>query len=74
LYDVTVSPYTAGISKVKDEELNNPYRVANTLVEAQNFARISVSGKKNERILQVQYLGLKGEKVGEWQVTEKELK
>lgn len=74
LYDITVSPYTAGISKVKDEELNNPYRVANTLVEAQNFARIRVSGKKNERILQVQYLGLKGEKVGEWQVSETELK
>jgi len=74
LYDVTISPYTAGISKVRDEELTNPYRVSNTLVEVQNFARINVSGKKNERTLQVEYLGLKGEKMGEWQVTEKELK
>jgi hypothetical protein len=43
-------------------------------VEVQNFARFHVSGKKNERMLQVEYLGLTGEKVGAWQVSEKELK
>jgi alkaline phosphatase D len=74
LYDVTNSPYTSGVSKVKGEELNNAARVPGTLVEAQNFSRITVSGKKNERVMQVEFLGLKGEKLGEWRVNESELK
>lgn len=74
LYDITISPYTAGVSKVRDEEEKNPARMPNTLVEAQNFGKISVSGKKNERQLTVSFLGIKGEKLGEWAVTEKELK
>jgi alkaline phosphatase D len=43
LYDITVSPYTSGVSKVNGVELNNPYREPNTLIEAQNFAKISFS-------------------------------
>lgn len=74
LYDVTISPYTAGVSKVKDEEERSPYRMPNTLVEAQNFGKISITGKKNERKLTVSFIGLKGDKLGEWSVFEKELK
>ncbi|MDB5201617.1 MAG: hypothetical protein JWQ27_1026 [Ferruginibacter sp.] len=74
MFDVTASPYTAGVSKVTGAEKNNPYRVANTLVEAQNFAKVSVSGKRNERNLKVEFIGLKGEKLGEWTVSENELK
>jgi len=74
LYDVTNSPYTSGVAKVRGEELNNPARVPGTLVEAQNFSKVTVSGKKNERILTVAFLGLKGEKLGEWSVNENELK
>lgn len=73
LYDITVSPYTSGISKVRGIELNNPARISGTLVEEQNFGRISISGKKNERILKVEFLGLKGDKLAEWSVSEKEL-
>lgn len=72
LYDVTNSPYTSGVSKVKGEELNNAARVPGTLVEAQNFSKITVSGKKNERILKVEFLGIGGKKLGEWSVNEKE--
>jgi alkaline phosphatase D len=73
LYDITISPYTAGVSKVKGEEEKSPYRMPNTLVEAQNFGKISVSGKRNERKLTVSFIGLKGDKLGEWSVSEKEL-
>ncbi len=74
LYDVTISPYTAGVSKVSGAEISNPLRQPNTLVEAQNFGKISVSGQKNERLLKIEFIGLKGELMGNWQVSEKELK
>jgi alkaline phosphatase D len=74
LYDVTNSPYTSGIGKVRGDELNNPARIPGTLVEAQNFTKVTISGKKNERLMKVEFLGIKGEKLGEWNVNEKELK
>lgn len=74
LYDITVSPYTSGISKVSGEELNNPFRELGTLVEAQNFAKFSFSGPKKERVLRVEFIGIKGEKLGEWSVSEKALR
>ena len=74
LYDITVSPYTSGVSKATGVEANNPYREANTLVEAQNFAKFSFSGKKNERIMKVEFIGLKGEKLGEWSVNQNAIK
>ncbi len=74
LYDVTISPYTAGISKPSGDEKNNPYRVAGTLVEEQNFGKISVSGAKDNRILKVDFLGIKGEQLGTWSVNSNELK
>ena len=73
LYDVTISPYTAGVSKPSGEEKNNPYRVAGTLVEAQNFGKITVSGDKNNRQLKVDFLGIKGEQLGTWMVKANEL-
>jgi alkaline phosphatase D len=73
LYDVTVSPYTSGIGKVRGAEITNPSRVPGTLVEEQNFARITVTGKRNERNLQVEFIGLKGNVIGKWSVGEKEI-
>lgn len=74
LYDITISPYTSGVSKVRGEEFKSPYRIDNTLVEAQNFGKISFSGKKNERVMKVEFIGTKGEKLAEWNLSEKELK
>jgi alkaline phosphatase D len=62
------------VAKVKGEELNNPLRIPGTLVEAQNFTKVTVSGKKNERAMTVEFLGVKGEKLGEWSIKESELK
>jgi len=74
LYDITSSPLTSGTGFVSGKEKENPARVSNTLVEAQNYTRISVSGKTGERKLTVEFLGIKGEKLTEWSINEKDLK
>jgi alkaline phosphatase D len=43
------------------------------LVEEQNFGKVTVSGKKNERILKVEFIGLKGNTLAEWSVKENEI-
>ncbi len=73
LYDVTTSSFTAGLVKVRGAELNNPQRIAGTLVQEHNFAKVTVNGKKNERMLKLEFIGIKGDKLGEWSVSEKEL-
>ena len=74
LYDVTISSYTAGISKASGIEKNNIYRVNNTLVEENNFGKISVSGTKENRIMTVDFLGVKGQKLATWSVNSSSLK
>ena len=74
LYDITISPFTAGISKAEGIERNSAFRVPGTLVEEQNFANISVSGKKNDRTVKVEFIGLKGKKLAEWMINEQQLK
>jgi alkaline phosphatase D len=74
LYDITSSPLTSGVSKVQGQELTNAARVTGTLVEALNYTRISISGKGRERVLKAEFLGVKGEKLAEWSVSENELR
>ena len=73
LYDITVSPFTSGVAKVKGVEINNPFRVPGSLVEKRNYAKIGVEGKKNERILKVQINGTKGEDLYNWSISENQL-
>jgi alkaline phosphatase D len=73
LYDITVSPLTSGTHKFGGPEKNNPYRVLG-IDEKQNYGKFSVTGKKNERKLTVEFLGIKGEKLGERSIMESELK
>ena len=73
LYDITSSPLTSGISKVRGDEINNPFRIPGTLVEEQNFSKITITGKKGERKLTVEFIGLKGDKLSSWSIGEKEL-
>lgn len=72
LYDITVSPLTSGTHQFGDAEKNNPYRVFG-LAEKQNYGKFSFSGPRGNRKLTVEFLGIKGEKLGEWSVNEKEL-
>ncbi len=74
LYDITVSPLTAGVGRVRGNELNNPQRVEGKLVEAHNFGKISVTGKKDERELLIDFMGTYGAKLGRWSISEKQLK
>ena len=73
LYDITVSPFTSGVAKVRGTEINNPARVPGSLVEKRNYARISVRGKKNERTCMVQFVGEDGKTLYNWSVTEQQL-
>ena len=73
LYDITVSPLTSGTHSFGGSEKNNPYRILG-IDQKQNYGRFSFSGIRGSRKLTVEFLGLKGEKLGEWSTTEKELK
>ena len=73
LFDITVSPLTSGTNAFKGAEKNNPYRVIG-IDQKQNYGRFSFSGPKGERKLSVEFLGVKGEKLGEWSVSENTLK
>ena len=74
LYDITSSPLTSGVGKVAGKEKDNAARVPGTLVEQQNYTRISITGKRDARKLLIEFLGLKGEKLASWSIDEKELK
>jgi alkaline phosphatase D len=74
LYDITISPLTSGVGKVSGKELDNPFRVANTLIEAQNFGKISFFGSKGNRTMKVDFIGKNGEQLGNWIVEENKLK
>jgi alkaline phosphatase D len=73
LYDITVSPFTSGVAKVKGVEINNPSRVPGSLVELRNYARIGVEGKPHERVLRVQFDGADGRTLYNWTISEKQL-
>jgi alkaline phosphatase D len=73
LYDVTVSPLTSGMYPFGGAEKDNPYRVLGIDLK-QNYGKFSFSGTRGSRRLMVEFFGIKGEKLGEWSVTEKELK
>jgi alkaline phosphatase D len=74
IYDITSSPLTAGVSAVSGPEKENPERMQGTLVEAQNYSRFTIMGKPKERNLKVEFVGLKGEKLGEWSISENDLR
>ena len=73
LYDVTVSALTSSGYPFSAAEKNNPYRVIG-FDQKQNYGKFSFSGKLGERKMTVQYFGVKGENLGEWSISEKELK
>ena len=74
LYDITSSSLTAGVSKVAGKEKDNPARAANTLVEVNNYSRISITGKRQERKFTVEFINTQGQKQGEWSINETDLR
>lgn len=73
LFDITSSPLTSGTHEFGASEKNNPFRVLG-IDQKQNYARISVSGAPRSRVLKVEYLGIKGEVLGQWSVAESDLR
>ncbi len=73
LYDITVSPLTSGTHSFGGTEKNNPYRVLG-IDEKQNYGKFSFSGNRGSRKMKIEYFGIKGDKLGEWSISEKELK
>jgi len=72
LYDITVSPFTSGIGKTHGAELHNPTRIGKEIDE-QNYARFSLTGKGNQRVLKVSFIGLHGENLSEWSAKRSEV-
>lgn len=68
LYDITASPLTAGVSRHRPEEADNPARIL-SVVGQQNYARFSFAGEGLERRMRVEFLDINGENLAEWGVT-----
>lgn len=73
LYDITISPLTSGTHVFGSSEKNNPYRIIG-VDQKPNYGRISVNGKRNERLMKVEMMGITGEVLATWSVGEKELR
>ena len=73
LYDVTSSPLTSGSHLFAGPERDNKYRVIG-VENIQNFSKVTISGARNNRVLKVEFLNVKGEKLKEWSVEQKVLK
>lgn len=73
LFDITISPLTAGTHLFGGPEKENFYRVLG-VDQKQNYGRVSVSGSRGQRKLTVEYVGIKGDKLAEWSVLESQLK
>ena len=73
LYDITSSPLTSGTHSFGGPEKDNPARVVG-VDKLQNYARVSFTGKGQDRKMEVAYLGVKGELINSWSITAKDLK
>jgi alkaline phosphatase D len=63
LYDLTVSPLTAGPTSVTDESSRNHLRVPGTLYADHNFATLDFSGPRTDRVLTITVRATDGSEV-----------
>jgi hypothetical protein len=47
--------------------------VPNTLVEAQHFGKISITGAKNERVLKLDFVGITGDVLSTLSIHQKDI-
>ncbi len=73
LYDLTVSPFTAGPAKPIKAEENSPV-VEGTLFTERNFALCEVTGTLKERVLKISIFDSKGEQKWTRDIKASELK
>lgn len=60
-YDFTISPFTSGPARQTKEEAVSPTLLPETVLTERNFAVMSLSGAKNERVLTVKAYNTRGE-------------
>lgn len=74
LYDITVSSFTAGVSKMTKEEKVNPHRVNNFFLEEHNFGRFTFTGDKKNRKLNIDFVDKDGNTRHSFEITASALK
>lgn len=67
LYDLTCSPLTSGVHKPNE---TNVHRVEGTVVEQRNFATLSFSGKRKERVMTIRVFDAEGQLLWERPINE----
>lgn len=73
LFDLTVSPLTAGTAKPTPEDLNKTL-VPGTVSDQRAFAHISVSGPLKDRILEINLVNSEGKELWKQRITSSQLK
>jgi len=73
LYDITCSPLTSGTHSFGGAEASNPFRVVG-VDKYQNYGRISITGARNMRSLKIEFVGIKGEVLDTFTISQSGLK
>lgn len=73
-YEIVSSSLTSGIYKVPDSEKTNPDLIKESIVEQNNYTRVSVSGKPKDRKMKFEFMDVKGKPVFDWEIHENQLK
>ncbi len=72
LYDLTISPLTAGVYKGSNEV--NDLRIPGTLVEERNYAVLSISGPRTKRVLKIEVKNKDGKLLWDKQIKAEDLR
>jgi len=72
LYDFTISPFTSGTYNGNNE--SNSLRVPGTFSAVRNFAKIEITGKRDNRNLSCKVFDKDGKTLWEYKINENELK
>lgn len=74
LYDLTISPLTAGAGAPEIEEREAPIVEGTLVAKTQNFAKLSITGPNENRILRIQVFDYKGTQLWQQLIPAKHLK
>jgi alkaline phosphatase D len=74
LYDLTVSPLTAGTAPDRVREEPNTLRVPDTFVNEHNFAVLEITGPRTDRLLQISLLNHQGQPLWQKQIKASEIR
>ncbi len=73
LYDITVSPFTSGTYPFSGKEKNPADRILGIDMK-HNYGKISVTGKRKHRTLNIDFISTEGNLIDAWKIHEDSLK